>query len=118
MKYYDPEFIKHYIDENKERIKSVDVGMREDWYWTAKTIFADGKYKKKLNQKRIKLGGVDGSYWATPVMLVVFKDGSTSIVECFLVDGKEMPAEKIAEMKAFAADAGTKTIEDFLRKKE
>ena len=50
MKYYDPEFIKHYIDENKERIKSVDVGMREDWYWTAKTIFADGKYKKKLNQ--------------------------------------------------------------------
>jgi len=48
MKYYDFHKAKQLIAENKENIVSASLGMHEDWFWTAETIFEGGEYKKNL----------------------------------------------------------------------
>lgn len=43
MKKYNANFIKNYIEQHKEEIIRVHCGMREDWSWTAETIFENGE---------------------------------------------------------------------------
>lgn len=38
-KYYNNEIIRDFIEKNKDEIEEVDVGMAEDWFWTASTIW-------------------------------------------------------------------------------
>lgn len=77
MKKYNTEFIKKYIGEHKYEIESVRCGMREDWFWTAETVYEIGDFCKGFdwNKKHISVAGITGSTWATPVMHVEFKDG-------------------------------------------
>lgn len=42
--------------------------MHEDWFWTSKTIFEKGKYLANLDDENLKIGGISGSNWATPVL--------------------------------------------------
>ena len=56
--------------------------MHEDWFWTAGAIFEDGEYQVDLDNKDLTIGGIDGSYWATPVLQVEYKDGTTKIYHC------------------------------------
>jgi hypothetical protein len=48
MKTYDYKKIKQLIEENKSEIISVSAGMHEDWFWTAETIWENGKYLHEL----------------------------------------------------------------------
>lgn len=108
MKDYNTAFIKQYIKEHKDEIESVDCGMREDWFWTACTVYEDGQFSDDYDwgSKSIRVAGICGSVWATPVMSVHLKNGDDRIVECFLSDGNSAAASEIARMKAFAAATG------------
>lgn len=75
MKKYDFEKIFQFIEKNKEEIKTANLGMEEDWFWTAETIFKDGEYLLDLKAKDIKIAGIDSSSWATPTLLIEYKDG-------------------------------------------
>jgi len=114
MKNYNFDLAKKIIQTISEltEIESASLGMQEDWFWTAETIYKDGKYTKDLvsteqadylskeyKEKRkngmsifsdeaskydsIFIGGIYGSYWATPVIQIDFTDGSQKIFECF-----------------------------------
>ena len=50
--------------------------MFEDWGWTAATVYEKGEFKKGFlwNNSSIKVAGIRGSAWATPVMKVTFKN--------------------------------------------
>ena len=82
MKKYDFEKVKNYIENNRSNIKSVCLGMHEDWFWTAENVFEDGEYTKKLGENTT-IAGISGSYWATPVMQVEFKDGTEKVIGCY-----------------------------------
>lgn len=105
MKKYNTEFIKKYITEHKDEIESVECGMREDWFWTAETVYKNGDFCKRFdwNKKHISVAYIDGSTWATPVMNVNFKDGREEVVPCYEDDGESESEERIANQKMFAA---------------
>lgn len=112
MKKYDTAFIKKYIEEHRDKIVSVCCGMKEDWFYTAETVFADGEFDSSYNwnSKSINVAGISGSTWATPIMEVSFKDGRTEIVDCFFCDGNVAPPQLIAEQTAFVYMTGGRPI--------
>ena len=83
MRYYAPEIARKYIENNKANIKSVDMGMKEDWFSTAVTVFEDGEYYVDLTGKTVCLAGIPASEWATPVMRVTFVDGTEKERSCW-----------------------------------
>lgn len=107
-KKYNTSFIKNYIEEHKEEIETVSCGMREDWSWTAETVFWDGEFSSEYDweKENISVAGISGSPWATPVMEVEFKDGRTEIVECYADDGEQASKQQIAWQKVFARATG------------
>ena len=79
---YDFKKAKLFIEQNKENIKEAYLGMHEDWFWTAETIFEDGEFKVNLDDKDLSIGGINGSYWATPVLQVEYKDETIKTFHC------------------------------------
>lgn len=75
MKKYDFKKVAAYIQEHKESLVVVTVGMKEDWFWTAEEVYRDDEMIVDLGYESLTLGGIDGSCWATPTMQAVFKDG-------------------------------------------
>lgn len=74
MKVYNYEKAKELIEKYKDKdLKSASLGMKEDWGWTAETIWYNGKFLTKLN-KKTKIAGINKSYWATPVIELDFGD--------------------------------------------
>ena len=108
MKYYNPKFIKQYIAQHQSEIEEVELGMDEDWSWTAETIFERGKFSRhhNLGGDRVEVAGIVGSVWATPIMAVTFKDGHVERVECWVDDDETVSPADIAKRKAFAAATG------------
>ncbi len=106
MKYYNPKLIKQFIDEHKDTINTVEVGMKEDWWWTAETIFEDGEADVDLSGDSLRVAGITGSTWATPVMRVTFKDGTERVIPCYEDDMRQADPEKVAAQKAFARATG------------
>lgn len=76
MKKYDYKKAYNYIESHKEEISEVSLGIHEDWFWTAEAVWKNGKYEVDLLSTNLKIAGIFGSKWATPVMQVEFKDGS------------------------------------------
>ncbi len=93
MKKYDFEKVKNYIENNRNNIKSVYLGMHEDWFWTAENVFEDGEYTKKLGENTT-IAGISGSYWATPVMQVEFKDGTEKVIGCYSGESDEIKSNE------------------------
>jgi len=81
MKNYNFNKAKQLIAENSENLKSASLGMHEDWFWTAKTVWENGNYKIELNDETT-IGGISGSSWATPTLQLLFKDGTEKMIEC------------------------------------
>ena len=52
------------------------AGLREDWFWTGGTIWRDGKICTDEPPYLL-------SYWATPIIILKFKDGEEEI-ECWM----------------------------------
>lgn len=101
---------KELIEKNKTNLESASLGMHEDWFWTAETIFEEGEYKmdlpdnadeiyKKYENTRMRvksifskalrkydsimIGGVYGSDWATPTLNLIFKNGEEKMIPCY-----------------------------------
>ena len=106
MKYYDPKFIKGYIETHKDEIKEVEVGMREDWSWTSETIYENGEYLESLDGDQLRVAGIIGSTWATPIMRVRLNEGWTEIINCYKDDLVKEKPEHITMMKTFARATG------------
>ncbi len=108
MKKYNAKFIKDYIEKNRDKIDTVSCGMREDWGWTADTVYENGEFKKgfRWNSSFIEVMGIIGSCWATPVMNITLKNGKTEVVECWLDDGETISEREILEKKMIAKATG------------
>lgn len=88
MKYYDFQKAKNIIESEREEIVSASLGMEEDWCWTSATVFENGKFVIDL-EKCKEICGIDGSYWATPILEVEYKNGFYKEQECFKYDAND-----------------------------
>ena len=86
MKYYDYKKAKKIVEEEKNEIQEAVLGMEEDWFWTAETIFENGEYKKDLDDQCLCLGGINGSSWATPTLEILYKDDRYKKIVCYKED--------------------------------
>jgi len=62
-------------------IEEATMGMHEDWFWTATQVWSSESGFTEDFNKEI-LGGISGSYWATPVLELKFKDGTSRTIAC------------------------------------
>lgn len=126
MKHYDFEKAIALINKHKDEISSASLGMHEDWFWTAETVWEDDEFKRPfplndhamqrhnefiLRRKEgmslssaecrqfddILVSGIYGSGWATPSLQLVFLDGTDKMFSCFIGE-EEDPVEKIANV--------------------
>lgn len=108
MKKYNAKLIRDFVEANKIKIKTVHLGMKEDWMWTNQPLYdADnGGYQFDLSNGDVTVAGITGSYWATPVMVVCFTDGKAEVIPCYSDDGEEISEIEKAQGRAFAAFTG------------
>lgn len=81
MEKYDFAKAHDFIEAEKEILAEAALGMHEDWFWTAETIWKNGKYAVNL-ATATKIAGISGSSWATPVIKLEYKDGKVRFLEC------------------------------------
>lgn len=86
MAEYDFAGAKKYIQMHSDLISSAALGMYEDWFWTAQTVYEDEKFCIDLDEKDLKIGGISGSDWATPTLEIEFKNGTETKKDCFVGD--------------------------------
>ena len=79
MKNYDYE--KAIEIMRKEKVRKASLGMFDDWFWTAEELTISRL--KKMKNGITKLAGIEGSDWATPVLRITNKDGTTKEFDCF-----------------------------------
>ena len=79
MKTYDFNKAKRLI-ENTPNVESANLGMHEDWFWTAITVYEKGKFTTELNDDT-KIGGINGSKWATPTLQLCLSNGTEKMIE-------------------------------------
>ena len=103
MRNYDYQKAKEYIAANADQIEAALMGMHEDWFWTAETVFSEGEFKKDLDDADLTLGGINGSRWATPVLEVLFKDGHEKTIDCFVQEGEQTAPPDDLALGAFSA---------------
>lgn len=82
VKEYDFLKAKQIIEDNQETLVEASMGMQEDWFWTAETVWKNREFTKDLT-KIETIGGIPGSHWATPVIMLEHRDGSDEVFECF-----------------------------------
>lgn len=110
MNFYNPEFIRNFIEERKEIIYFAEVGLREDWIATHVPVFIhdtfdfDGIYDVVNESSGIY--NVKGSSWATPVMTVYYTSGNCEIVECWKYGEKQVDKLIAKFKKLFASLKG------------
>lgn len=83
MKIYDYKSVLDFIEKNRDEVQEIQLGMLEDWFWTAVTIFEDNQILVDLNDPDLKIAGIAGSSWATPVMNIVYKNGEEIYKACY-----------------------------------
>lgn len=121
MKYYDFDKAKKLIEDHRDSLNEANLGMYEDWFWTAERIFKCGAFDRDLPDNKtalekhgnylekrrggmslfieesksfndIMIGGIYGSDWATPTIQLQFLDGTDKMIPCFITDSeKEKP---------------------------
>lgn len=84
MRKYDFKKAKTLILACEDRIEVATMGMHEDWWWTATQVFCDGSFLVDLDDDELKISGISGSAWATPVLEITLKDGTTTLSNCFV----------------------------------
>lgn len=118
MKFYNYELAKTIIQTfiDLDVLDSATLGLHEDWFWTAGTIFEEGKWVMELcSNKDLEyayehrespfekvhplldklIGGLGGSIWATPVLLINFTDGTDKTFECYYEKGEQLSPEEL-----------------------
>lgn len=79
---YDYKLAKKTIQKYSVVLESAQLGMAEDWYWTAKTVYENQVFVINLDVEP-KIAGIKGSSWATPTLLLSFKDGTERWLDCY-----------------------------------
>jgi hypothetical protein len=92
-KTYDFAAALKYIQTNSDYLDSVSLGMQEDWFWTAETVYEDERLTRELDKEGLKIGGIDSSHWATPTMHIIFKDGREEFKPCFVGESEGQKPE-------------------------
>jgi hypothetical protein len=79
MSNYSFKKIMAFIEKHKDECDTIRVGMEEDWDWTADNVWKDGKVQIRekreagyygpfrVGEDSVKIAGICGSTWATPV---------------------------------------------------
>lgn len=62
-------------------VVSASLGMREDWFWTAESVWENGEYTKDLDTVT-EIAGITSSYWATPIIKIETDKGDTIAFNC------------------------------------
>ena len=78
---YDFELAGKLVQKYSDLLEEASLGMAEDWYWTAETIYEEGKFTDTLSKEVV--GGIKGAAWATPTVLLTFKDGTEKFLDCY-----------------------------------
>jgi hypothetical protein len=84
---YDYQKAKRLILDEAENLESASLGMREDWGWTADTIWtAEKGFCVDIDDPKLEIAGINGSRWATPTLEFSYKNkkGETKLVDCFV----------------------------------
>lgn len=72
--------LRGFIEQNKEYINSVKVGLAEDWTWTSGEVWND-----KIGYVPQEEANVfAASRWATPSVKIYYKDGNCKMIECWI----------------------------------
>lgn len=88
MKKYDYKLAKQLISDSLENIEEATLGMREDWFWTAETVYSGTKgLMKDLENPELAIGGINSSDWATPTLYILYKDGTEEFKDCYIEEG-------------------------------
>lgn len=82
MKYYDGVKCVMYIACNYNKIEEVQLGIKEDWTYTSRYVYSKGRFLIGFEMK-VKIAGIEGSIWGTPVMKVTYKDGTNKVIDCY-----------------------------------
>lgn len=64
----------------RENVKEAQLGMLEDWGWTAEDVTISSL--KKMKNGITRLAGITGSYWATPT-LKIEKNNTIEEFDCY-----------------------------------
>ena len=91
-KMYDFKSAKRYIQMHSDIIDEVSLGMKEDWWWTAETLYENSRFILNLDTVT-QIAGISGSPWATPAMRIVFKDGTEVFKDCYIGESTEQKPE-------------------------
>lgn len=111
-KLYDFAKAKQMIEERKESLQSASLGMHEDWFWTAETIFEEGEFKKDLDDKNLEIGGITGSHWATPTIQLLFKDGEEEMIECSIGEQDMSLGEKVEQQIMWTSGCLSQSVQE------
>ena len=124
MKFFDCKKAKEIIEKHKDNLKEANMGMHEDWWWTATPVWQDGEYLHILPEnmeerynlaqedrrngmsmiseeyrekhERYEIAGIYGSSWATPTLELKFKDESTRMIEVSIGENTESGVGRIS----------------------
>ena len=81
MKKYNYSRAMEIINAEKD-LTQAEMGMHEDWFWTAETVWESGTYTKELHTAP-EIGGISGSGWATPAIKLTYADGTERMLPCY-----------------------------------
>lgn len=113
MKNYDFTLAKKIIETftATTEVESASMGMHEDWFWTADTVWTTEGYTDTF--KTGLIGGIDGSTWATPVIQLTLVSGETHTFNCYKSEGEEKDIlERIRKMSLCASGPISSQVTD------
>lgn len=104
-KLYDFKKAKHLIEREKatvgQELVSVDLGMQEDWFWTAQEVWNQKEGDQIDFNTKNWIGGIDGSSWATPTIKFCYSDEKTKTLPCWMEGEQERDPEVTKLLEEF-----------------
>lgn len=81
MRMYNYQLAKQIVNSTSG-LESASLAIKEDYCWTAETIWENGQWLFNMDEKP-KIAGIKGSFWGTPVIILNFYNGDEKIYYCF-----------------------------------
>lgn len=105
-KNYDFNKVRAIIAEKLSKgIENAELGMQEDWGWTAESVFSNGQCTLPDTDTG-PIAGIGGSAWATPGLKIDYIDGSEEVFDCYQDAKSTASPEEIAAMMQFVKLTG------------
>lgn len=91
---------------------SADMGMHEDWFWTADCVWEGGAFTKTLADEP-EIAGIRASRWATPSLLLQYADGTEKVFSCFAGESTGTMPDSLYGCLSSKAQAVLPDIEEY-----